>query len=165
MAAASAGAGAIPAPPADARSACTSCSNPSGSAGCARTRCGRASSATPLRRPLAGPVGRGPRAQPRRGPRGARELESIDPGSLSEADRLNRELFARLYREDLDAWDYGLRYLPVTQRRGVQSAHELAEQLPFATVRDFENWIARLEGIVPTSTQTVALMPRACGAA
>ena len=30
------------------------------------------------------------------------ELESIDPGSLSEADRLNRELFARLYREDLD---------------------------------------------------------------
>jgi len=28
------------------------------------------------------------------------ELESIDPGSLSEADRLNRELFARPYRED-----------------------------------------------------------------
>ena len=86
------------------------------------------------------------------------ELESIDPGSLSEAERLNRELFARLYREDLDAWDYGLRYLPVTQRRGVQSAHELAEQLPFATVRDYENWIARLEGIGPYVDQTVALM-------
>ena len=36
-------------------------------------------------------------------------------------------------REDLDAWEWGLRYLPVAARR-----HEFAELLPFATVRDYD---------------------------
>jgi len=85
-------------------------------------------------------------------------LAAIAPDGLSEADRLNRDLFGRLYREEIAAYEWGQQYLPITQRRGIQSAHELAELLPFATLRDYENWIARLEGAGTYVDQTIALM-------
>jgi len=85
-------------------------------------------------------------------------LERIPPGQLSEADRLNRDLFARQYRGEIDAYEWGLRYLPITQRRGVQTAHQLAEVLSFKTVRDYENWIARLGSLDTYVDQTIELM-------
>jgi len=85
-------------------------------------------------------------------------LAAIPTASLGDADRLNHDLFGRMYRGELEAWDWGLRFLPVTQRGGVQTAHQVAEQLPFATQRDYENWIARLNGIGPYVDQTIALM-------
>ena len=85
-------------------------------------------------------------------------LAAVAPEALSEADRLNRELFGRLYREKIDAYGWGLHYLPITQRHGVQTAHQLAEVLPLATARDYENWIARLDGVGPYVDQTIALM-------
>ncbi len=36
--------------------------------------------------------------------------------------------------------------------------HELVELMPFATVRDLENWIARLNGLGPYMDQTIDLM-------
>ena len=85
-------------------------------------------------------------------------LERIPPGRLSEADRLNRDLFARQYRGEVDAYEWGLRYLPITQRGGVQTAHQLAEVLPFKTVQDYENWIARLGSLDTYVDQTIVLM-------
>jgi len=85
-------------------------------------------------------------------------LAAIPPDRLSEADRLNRDLFGRLYREEIAAYEWGQQYLPITQRRSIQSAHELAELLTFATLADYENWIARLEGVGAYVDQTIALM-------
>jgi prolyl oligopeptidase len=85
-------------------------------------------------------------------------LERIPPGQLSEADRLNRDLFARQYRGEVDAYEWGQRYLPITQRRGVQTAHQLTEILPFKSVQDYENWIARLGSLDTHVDQTIELM-------
>ena len=85
-------------------------------------------------------------------------LAGIPDDTLAADDRLNRDLFARQYRGELDSYEWGLRFLPITQRRGVQSAHELAEILPFATARDFELWIARLNGLDTYVDQTIDLM-------
>jgi uncharacterized protein (DUF885 family) len=85
-------------------------------------------------------------------------LAAIPADGLAEADRLNRDLFGRLYREEIDAFEWGLQYLPMTQRRGIQTAHQVAEVLPFGTLRDYENWIARLEGAGAYVDQTIALM-------
>ena len=85
-------------------------------------------------------------------------LASIPPDSLSESDRLNQRLFRRMVQGQLDEFAWGLQYLPITQRDGVQSVHELAELLPFATVRDYEDWIARLNGLGPYVDQTIDLM-------
>jgi uncharacterized protein (DUF885 family) len=85
-------------------------------------------------------------------------LAAIPAAQLDEADRLNRDLFGRIYRDSVEAYGWGLQYLPLTQRRGVQSAHQVAELLPFATAQDYENWIARLDGVGPYVDQTIALM-------
>jgi uncharacterized protein (DUF885 family) len=85
-------------------------------------------------------------------------LAAIPPGQLDESDRLNRDLFGRVYRDQLAAYDWGLQYLPITQRRGVQSANQIAELLPFATAKDYENWIARLNGTGALVDQTIALL-------
>jgi uncharacterized protein (DUF885 family) len=85
-------------------------------------------------------------------------LAAIPVAELSEADRLNHELFGRTYRQEIDAHAWGLQYLPITQRRGIQSAHQVAEVLPFATVRDYENWVSRLEGVGTYVDQTIALL-------
>jgi uncharacterized protein (DUF885 family) len=85
-------------------------------------------------------------------------LGGIRSDSLSASDRLNQTLFRRLYQGKLDEHAWGLQYLPITQRDGVQSAHEMAELMPFATIDDYENWIARLNGFGPYLDQTIDLM-------
>jgi uncharacterized protein (DUF885 family) len=85
-------------------------------------------------------------------------LAKIPDDALGGDDRLNRDLFARLYRGRFDAYAWGQQFLPITQMGGIQSAHEITEGLPFGTVRDYENWIARLGGIDALVDQTIALM-------
>ncbi len=85
-------------------------------------------------------------------------LDAIEPNSLSPADQLNRELFRRQYTGSVDEYAYGLQLTPVTQRRGVQTLYQLAELLPFASLQDYENWLARLEGLGVLIDQTITLM-------
>jgi len=85
-------------------------------------------------------------------------LRSIPTSQLSADDRLNHQLFQRLYQDKVDAYAWGRQYLPVTQRSGVQTAAETAERIQFATVQDYRNWIARLEGLGVYVDQTIALM-------
>ncbi|HSQ70282.1 MAG TPA: DUF885 domain-containing protein [Steroidobacteraceae bacterium] len=85
-------------------------------------------------------------------------LEQIDPGSLPAGDQLNRELFRRQYQDEVDRYRFGLHLLPITQRRGVQTADQLAEALPFETVQDYENWLARLRGLGTLVDQNIELL-------
>jgi len=85
-------------------------------------------------------------------------LEQIEPGSLPAGDRLNRELFRRQYQDEVDRYRFGLQLLPITQRRGVQTADQLAEALPFETVQDYENWLSRLRGVGTLVDQNIELL-------
>ena len=85
-------------------------------------------------------------------------LRSIPTAQLSSEDQLNQELFRRLYQGADDAYAWGQQYLPITQRSGVQTSAETAELIQFATVQDYQNWIARLEGLDAYVDQTIALM-------
>ena len=87
-------------------------------------------------------------------------LEQIDPGALTPGDRLNHDLFRRQYQDEVDRYRFGLHLLPITQRRGVQTAHQLAEVLPFDTVQDYENWLARLRGLGTLVDQDIELLRR-----
>ncbi|MEQ9406163.1 MAG: DUF885 domain-containing protein [Fuerstiella sp.] len=87
-------------------------------------------------------------------------LAEIDPGQLSEADQLNYRLFRREY--EMRAADDALRLylLPLNQRGGIQNENELASSLSFDSVRDYEDWIARLQAFPEYMDQTIALMRR-----
>ncbi len=85
-------------------------------------------------------------------------LERINRETLSEQDRLSYDLFAWEYRSRIAAqafkpWLYELR-----ARDGVQSLNEVAELLPFTTVRDYENWIARLRSIDRYLDQQITML-------
>jgi uncharacterized protein (DUF885 family) len=86
------------------------------------------------------------------------DLRDIPDSALGESDRLNRDLFRRLYEQDVVAYRYGLQDFAVTQRRGVQTAHELAELIQFGSAADYENWMARMAGIGRYVDQTIELL-------
>jgi uncharacterized protein (DUF885 family) len=87
-----------------------------------------------------------------------KRLQSIERSKLSEADRLNYDLFRKDLENDIEAYKFRLYLLPVTQRGGIQTSDELTELLRFQTVKDYEDWIARMRALPEYMGQTIALM-------
>lgn len=87
-----------------------------------------------------------------------KRLRAIDRAKLSEADRLNYDLFAKDLDNDIEQHKFKLYLLPVNQRGGVQTLDELTELLRFQTVKDYEDWIARMRALPVYVRQTMSLM-------
>lgn len=85
-------------------------------------------------------------------------LAKIDRSQLSPQDQLNYDLFKREYETDVEGFKYRWYLIPLNQRGGIQTADELADSLRFATVKDYEDWIARLRSFPRYMDQTIALM-------
>ncbi|MDQ3653253.1 MAG: DUF885 domain-containing protein [Acidobacteriota bacterium] len=91
-------------------------------------------------------------------------LKQIDRTQLSPDDQLNYDLFRREYEEDVAEHKYRLYLLPLNQRNGIQTSDELATLLRFETVKDYEDWVARLRAFPVMMEQTIALMREGVGA-
>ncbi|WP_240928057.1 DUF885 domain-containing protein [Thalassoroseus pseudoceratinae] len=89
-----------------------------------------------------------------------KRLKTIDPNKLSPEDRINYRLFQREYQDSVDAWKYRWHLVPLTQRDGIQDASSTADALRFETVKDYEDWIARMNGMLTYMDQTIVLMQR-----
>ena len=86
------------------------------------------------------------------------EVNAIDRAALTPADQLNLDLYKRDLQTMLDGWQFHLHLMPITQRDGIQLADELADSLRFETVKDYEDWIGRIERFPTSMEQTIALM-------
>jgi uncharacterized protein (DUF885 family) len=86
------------------------------------------------------------------------ELLRIDRSKLSPADQLNYDLFKRDYETGIAEHEYRLYLVPLNQRGGIQTQNELADSLRFQTVKDYEDWIARLNAFPAYMDQTIVLM-------
>jgi uncharacterized protein (DUF885 family) len=86
------------------------------------------------------------------------KLRTMDRDALPSADRLNYDLFVKNYEEHVEAHRYRWYLIPLNQRGGVQTADELADALRFDTVKDYEDWLARLRVLPTYIEQTIALM-------
>jgi uncharacterized protein (DUF885 family) len=87
-----------------------------------------------------------------------KRLQAIPRARLSPADQLNYDLFKKDLDNDIEGFKFKLYLLPVNQRGGIQSADEIAEQLRFQTVKDYDDWIARMRAFPAYTDQTIALM-------
>ena len=87
-------------------------------------------------------------------------IKSIDRASLSSADQLNYDLFKRNAEDAIAGVRYHGEYLAITQLGGPQSAALLLEQSPNVTVKDYEDIIARLNGLPATIDQTIVLLKK-----
>jgi uncharacterized protein (DUF885 family) len=86
------------------------------------------------------------------------QLRTIDRAKLSVADRLNYDLYQKDLEDALDAYKTRLYLLPISQRGGIQTSDELASSLSFDNVKDYDDWIARLNAFSAHMDQTVDLM-------
>jgi uncharacterized protein (DUF885 family) len=85
-------------------------------------------------------------------------LAKIDRATLSSADRLNYDLFRKDYQDRVEGFQYRRYLLPLNQLDGVQTVNQLADALRFTTLKDYEDWLARLKTLPARIAQTIALM-------
>ena len=86
-----------------------------------------------------------------------RRAYAIDRTGLSEEDQLNHELFRRSLQDRVDQFSFDGHLVPFSHRGGVQNLDSNTSRLRFVTVKDFEDWIARLDKIDVVIEQTIDL--------
>ncbi len=86
------------------------------------------------------------------------KLKQISRSELSVSDQLNYDLFQKDYEEAIEGNKFKQYLLPVNQGGGIQTADELAALMSFQTVKDYEDWIARLDAFPVYMEQTLSLM-------
>jgi uncharacterized protein (DUF885 family) len=75
-----------------------------------------------------------------------KRFEAIDAAGLPHQDVLNRELEIRSLKEDIEGTDMKLWQMPVNQMNGIHiDAPQLVTVLSFQTVKDYDDYIARLK--------------------
>ncbi|MDE2349356.1 MAG: DUF885 domain-containing protein [Gammaproteobacteria bacterium] len=85
-------------------------------------------------------------------------LARIDRAALSPADQVSYDMF-RWQREDsLDSHHFHEYLFPLNQLGGIQTAGDYAESLRFAKLRDFEDWVKRLQSFGAYMDQTIELL-------
>jgi len=86
-------------------------------------------------------------------------VKAIRRDRLSPADRLNYDLFRRGLDEQIEGTRFKDEYFAITQLGGVQQdVGRLLAQMPTTSVQDYENMLARLNGVPALVEQTVTLL-------
>ena len=87
-----------------------------------------------------------------------KKLVAIDPVKLSPADRLNYLLFKKEVGNEVEQYPFHWHLVAVNQREGIQDESQLADAMTFAKVKDYEDWIARLNSFPAYMDQTIELL-------
>jgi uncharacterized protein (DUF885 family) len=85
-------------------------------------------------------------------------LAKIDRAQLSPANQLNYDLFKKDLETDIEGAKFRTYLTPINQRGGPQTLDELGDRLRFETVKDYEDWVARLRAFPVLMEQEIALM-------
>jgi uncharacterized protein (DUF885 family) len=91
-------------------------------------------------------------------------LKQIDRLQLPKADRLNYDLFERRNRERAEEYDLKWHYVPLDVRSGIQFADDISDSIIFESVKDSDDWLARLQSFPEYMNQTMALMSQGIAA-
>jgi uncharacterized protein (DUF885 family) len=76
------------------------------------------------------------------------QLAAIDTTGLTEEERTSRDLLLRRFAEDEEAAEFKEWEMPLSQMDGLPTIYpQLAARLSFTTVKDYDDWIARLHAI------------------
>jgi uncharacterized protein (DUF885 family) len=87
-----------------------------------------------------------------------RKIRAVDRSLLTKSEKLNCRLFERHCEAAVTEQSSRLFLLVIDQRTGIQEQSSLALQLQFESVRDYEDWIARMKGFPLLVAQHMALM-------
>ena len=86
-------------------------------------------------------------------------LAAIDAAGLTGQDTISRDLLLRRLTEDQEDAEFKEWEMPVTQMGGIHTTYpQLVAQLSFTTIKDYDDWIARLQLIPKAFNQVTANM-------
>ncbi len=86
-------------------------------------------------------------------------LTNIARKELTPADQTNYDIFRRLLRDEIEEGKFESYLIPITNRGGFHiSFPELRRQVPLDTVKDYENYIARLSAFEKYAQQHIDIM-------
>lgn len=87
------------------------------------------------------------------------KFEAVDPSGFPEQERLNRDLMVRDLRNSLAGVKFRNWQMPVNQMGGVHSdLPQLVTSLSFATVKDYADYIARLNQVPRAFREVIVQM-------
>ncbi|MCA1714968.1 MAG: DUF885 domain-containing protein, partial [Gammaproteobacteria bacterium] len=85
-------------------------------------------------------------------------LHAIDRAALSPADQLNYDTFQWQLQKSVERQRYREHLQPIGHQGGVQTADGIAEVLPFASRKDYDDWLARMQALPVVIDQTIVLL-------
>jgi uncharacterized protein (DUF885 family) len=86
------------------------------------------------------------------------EVKAIDRAELSSIDRTHLDVFRYQYEMTVEGFKHRYYLIRTDTYAGVQNSEQLVDTLRFATRKDYDDWLARLEGFPTYVDQNVALM-------
>jgi len=90
------------------------------------------------------------------------EVQAFDPARLSSADRVSHEIFLRERLRVREGERFPVHLLPVNQAGSLLTSMPMLGSgtgaQPFDTVRDYQNWLGRLDGFVVWIDQAIVNM-------
>ena len=86
-------------------------------------------------------------------------LAAIDPAGLTDQEKISRELLLRQFVDDEEGAQFKEWEMPINQLGGIYTEYpNLAAQLSFTTVKDYDDWIARLHAVPNAFDQVMTNM-------
>jgi uncharacterized protein (DUF885 family) len=87
-----------------------------------------------------------------------KQLDAIPRDKLTADDQLNYDLFRKNYEQSVAEHPLGQWLLAINQREGIQLTDELADSLRFERLKDYEDWLVRLQTFDKSLDQTLELL-------
>ena len=88
-----------------------------------------------------------------------KDLAAINRDALQAQDRVSYDLFKWKYTDALDSYQFHEYLFPLNQLGGIQTAGDIATQsLRFTTLKDYQDWLKRLQTFGPYMDNTIALL-------
>lgn len=86
-------------------------------------------------------------------------LAAIDTAGFTEQEKISRELLLRHFAQDQDEAEFKAWEMPVNQMGGIHTTYaQLVAELSFQSIKDYDDWIARLHAIPMAFEQVTANM-------
>jgi prolyl oligopeptidase len=88
-------------------------------------------------------------------------LKKVDPGLLSESDRLSFDLYARRLEIAIEGQRFATELMPINQQDGLHKDFAILSTVTtFRTAKDYRDYLSRLSAFPRQVDQTIALMER-----
>ncbi|MGQ8366110.1 DUF885 domain-containing protein [Glaciecola sp. 1036] len=86
------------------------------------------------------------------------KLLEIDRSQLSEQQKTNYDLYQWQLEMEIKSYAFKTFLMPVSQRDGIQTLNNFINYAPLNTLKDYQNWLARLDALPQLIDQTRQLM-------